>query len=132
MIKWQLSKRQVLEVTRHSRNGTSVQIIVLSPADSSYGIFRYFLPTNHLNVCPFDSVIEFEENTVNHILQVLITPCNVNIIQFVKPTSHALKCEHNTYTIYYMFRHFLSAIIMESFTSVEVVSFELVLRVRHG
>jgi hypothetical protein len=26
---------------------------------------------------------------------------------------HALKCEHNRYTICYMFRHFLGAIIME-------------------
>jgi len=100
MINWQLSKRQVLEVTKHSRNGTSVQMIVLSHADSSYGIFRYILPTNHINVSPFDSVIEFEGNTVNHILEVLIGPCTVDTIQFVKPTLHALKCEHNRYTIY--------------------------------
>jgi len=114
MINWQLSKRQVLEVTKHSRNGTSVQMIVLSPADSSYGIFQYILPTNHINVSPFDSVIEFEGNTVNHILEVLTSSCTVDTIQFVKPTLHALKCEHNRFTIYRMFRHFLSAIIRES------------------
>ena len=72
MINWRLSKRQVLEVTKHSRKGTSVQIIVLSPADSSYGIFRHVLPTNHTNVRPFDSVIEFEGNTVNRILEALV------------------------------------------------------------
>jgi hypothetical protein len=114
MINWQLSKRHVLEVTKHSRNGTSVQIIILSPADSSYGIFRYILPTNHINVCTFDSVIEFEGSNVNRVLEVLIRPCNVDAIQFVKSNLHALKWEHNRYKIYYMFRHFLNAIIRGS------------------
>lgn len=115
MINWQLSKRQVLEVTKHGRNGTSVQMIVLSPADSSYGIFRYFLSTNHINVSPSDSVIEFVANILNHILEVLIRPCTVDTIQFVQPTLHALKCDNNRYTIYWMFRHFFIVIIRESF-----------------
>jgi len=71
MINWQLSKRQVLEGTKHGRNGTSVQINVLSPADSSYGTFRYMLPTDHKNIRPFDGVIEFEGNIVNNILGIL-------------------------------------------------------------
>lgn len=89
-----------------------MQIIVLSPADSSYGIFPYILPTKHINVC--DSVIEFEGDNVNHILEVLLRPCNVDTIQFVKPPLHALQCEHNRYSIYYISRHFLRAIIRES------------------
>jgi hypothetical protein len=35
-------------------------------------------------------------------------------IQFIKPTSHALGFENNKYTIYHMFRQFLSAIVRES------------------
>jgi hypothetical protein len=35
-------------------------------------------------------------------------------IQFVRPTLHELKCEHDKYTVSYMFRHFLSVIIRES------------------
>ena len=36
------------------------------------------------------------------------------IVQFIKPNLHALQCEHNRYTIPYMPRHFLSAIIRAS------------------
>jgi hypothetical protein len=32
-------------------------------------------------------------------------------IQFIKPTLYAMKCEHNRYTVSYMFRHFFSAIM---------------------
>jgi len=32
-------------------------------------------------------------------------------IQFIKPTLPALKYEHNKYTVSYMFRHFLSAVM---------------------
>ena len=32
-------------------------------------------------------------------------------IQFIEPTLYALKCEHNRYTVSYMFRHFFSAIM---------------------
>jgi len=39
---------------------------------------------------------------------------NHNIFRFIKPTLHALKCEHNRHKISYMFRHFLSAIIREN------------------
>jgi len=35
-------------------------------------------------------------------------------IQFIKPTIRALQCNHDRYTIFYMFRHFLSVIIGES------------------
>jgi len=31
--------------------------------------------------------------------------------EFIKPTLHVQKCEHNRYTISYMFQHFLSSII---------------------
>ena len=39
---------------------------------------------------------------------------HISLIKFIKPTSHALKCENNRYTISYMFRHFLTPIIRES------------------
>jgi hypothetical protein len=126
VINWQLSKRQVLEVTKHSGNGTSVQTDVLSPADSLYGIFRYIIPTNHINACPFDSVFEFEVNNLNHDLEVLMRPCNVDTNQFVTPTLHALKREQNRYTIY-MFRPLLECHHQGVLTSIDVVSFELVL-----
>ena len=32
-------------------------------------------------------------------------------VEFIKLTLHAQKCEHNRYTILYMFGHFLSSII---------------------
>jgi hypothetical protein len=44
MTDWQLSKRRVLEVIRHSRNGSSAQIIEPSPVESSYEMFRHILP----------------------------------------------------------------------------------------
>jgi hypothetical protein len=41
-------------------------------------------------------------------------------IQLIRPTLHALKCEHYRYTCCYMFRHFLSAIIRKSLYQLNV------------
>ena len=43
---------------------------------------------------------------------VLYVPCIMQR-QFIKPSLHALKYEYNRHTIFYMFRHFLSAIVRE-------------------
>jgi len=43
-----------------------------------------------------------------------MTTRNTKSVQLITPTLHALKCERNRHTISYMFRHLLSAIIMES------------------
>jgi hypothetical protein len=46
---------------------------------------------------------------LRHILR-----CFMTSVQLTRPILHAMKCEHNRYTITYMFRHFLSAIFKES------------------
>ena len=80
MINWKLSKRRVLEVIRHSRNGSSVQIIAPSRDESSYEMFQDILPINQVNVCPFDSATEFEGNTANQVSETLIRPCIRNML----------------------------------------------------
>jgi len=61
---------------------------------------------------------------------ILFVQCMMQI-QFIRPTLRALKYEYNRHTMFYMFRHFLSAIISD-LLCVKVVSFELVRNVGYS